>query len=129
MILKGLQGAYIAATNNSYVGSMVELAGGENVVKVDTNENFVSWNTEAMIKLDPDIILLTAHGLPEMAMNMFSKEFTTNDIWKNFRAVEENNVYELVYENFGMSATLSWKEGYEDLLEIFYEDTYDSFIK
>ena len=30
-ILMGLPGSYIIATENSYVGSLVELAGGENV--------------------------------------------------------------------------------------------------
>lgn len=129
LVLMGLPGAYIAATNNSYVGSMVELAGGENVVKVDTNENYVSWNTEAMIALDPDLILLTAHGLPEMAMDMFAEEFVTNDIWKNFRAVEEGNVFALKYENFGMSATFGWKDGFSDLMEILYDTTYESFVK
>ena len=31
LILMGLPGSYIIATENSYVGSLVELAGGENV--------------------------------------------------------------------------------------------------
>lgn len=128
LVLMGLPGAYIGATPNSYVGSIVELAGATNVIQVDTNENFVSWNTEALIELDPDIILLTAHALPELSMNMFKTEFETNDIWKNFRAVEEGKVYSLTQESFGMSATFSWKEGFEELMEIFYEGTYDSFI-
>ena len=29
MILMGLPGSYVIATNNSYVGSLVEMAGGE----------------------------------------------------------------------------------------------------
>ena len=31
LILMGLPGSYIIATENSYVGSLVEMAGGENV--------------------------------------------------------------------------------------------------
>jgi ABC-type Fe3+-citrate transport system substrate-binding protein len=53
-------------------------------IKVDTNENFVFWNTEEFIKLDPDIILLTEHGLEDLAMEMFNKEFSANGVWKNF---------------------------------------------
>ena len=34
MILMGLPGSYIIATPNSYVGSLVELAGGENVYSI-----------------------------------------------------------------------------------------------
>lgn len=128
LVLMGLPGAYIGCTTNSYVGSMVELAGGENVLAVDTEENFVSWNTEAMIALEPDIILLTAHAMPEMTMSMFETEFATNDIWKNFRAVEEGQVYALKYENFGMSATFGWKTGFSDLMDIFYGEGYEAFV-
>lgn len=128
MVLMGLPGAYIGCTDNSYVGSLVNLTGAENVIKVDDNLNFVSWNTEALIELDPDIILLTAHGLPDLAMEFFTKEFATNDIWKNFRAVEEGRVYALDYDKFGMSATFGWTDAFADLQEIFYGDTYESFI-
>ena len=54
------------------------------VVQVEDEMNFVSWNTEELLELDPDVILLTAHGLPDLAMEMFAEEFTTNDIWKHF---------------------------------------------
>ncbi|WP_317854446.1 heme ABC transporter substrate-binding protein IsdE [Chakrabartyella piscis] len=128
LVLMGLPGAYIACTPNSYVGSLVELAGAENVVQVDTIENFVSWNTEELLALDPDMILLTAHGLPDLAMEMFTDEFATNDIWKNFRAVEEYQVFALDYDTFGMSATFAWTKAFDDLTEIFYGDTYESFI-
>ncbi|MCT4542688.1 MAG: heme ABC transporter substrate-binding protein IsdE [Vallitalea sp.] len=129
LVLMGLPGAYIACTPNSYVGSLIELAGAENVIKIDTNENFVSWNTEELIKLDPDIILLTAHGLPDLAMEMFNKEFSTNDVWKNFRAVKEDKVYELNYDTFGMSATFEWENAFNDLTEIFYGDKPKSFLQ
>lgn len=128
LVLMGLPGAYIGCTTNSYVGSLVELAGAVNVIQVETEENFVSWNTEALLALDPDIILLTAHAMPELAMTMFATEFATNDIWKNFRAVEEGQVYALKYENFGMSATFGWKIGFADLMDIFYGQGYESFV-
>lgn len=126
LVLMGLPGAYIACTSNSYVGSLVELAGAENVVQ-DDHMNFVSWNTEELLALDPDIILLTAHGMPDLAMEMFEKEFSTNDIWQHFRAVQEHRVYQLDLKKFGMSCTFSWPEALEDLKEILYEKTYKSF--
>lgn len=129
LVLMGLPGAYIQCTNNSYVGSLVELAGAINVVQVDTNENFVSWNTEALLELEPDIILLTAHGLPDLAMEMFAEEFSTNDIWKNFTAVQNNEVYQLDYDTFGMSATFDWDIALDDLREILYEDTYEAYTE
>ena len=66
MILMGLPGSYIIATPNSYVGSLVELAGGENVYS-DTDQEFLTVNTEDMKTKEPDIILRAAHALPDQA--------------------------------------------------------------
>lgn len=129
LTLMGLPGAYIGATDNSYVGSTVTLAGATNVIQVDTEENYVSWNTEELVALDPDIILLTAHGIPEMAMEMFADEFANNDVWKNFRAVQEGKVYQLEQTSFGMSATFGWRDGLYDLKEILYTGDYESFVE
>lgn len=127
LMLMGLPGSYIECTPNSYAGSLIELAGAENVVQVDTIENFVAWNTEELLDLDPDVILLTAHGLPDQAMEMFAEEFSTNDIWKHFRAVKENRVYQLDYELFGMSCTFEWPEALQVLREILYDGTYEAY--
>lgn len=128
LVLMGLPGTYIECTPNSYVGSLVELAGATSVVQVDDNMNFVAWNTEELLELDPDIILLTAHGLPDEAMEMFAEEFTTNDIWQHFRAVQEGRVYQLDYNLFGMSCTFDWPEALEVLREILYDGTYEAYV-
>ena len=60
----GLPGSYIIATENSYVGSLVEMAGGENVY-AGTDQEFLTVNTEDMKSKEPDMILCTAHALPE----------------------------------------------------------------
>lgn len=119
LILFGLPGLYMIATENSYVGSLVALAGGVNVF--DDPEAFLSVNTEALILKDPDIILRTSHALPEAVMAAFEQEFRDNDIWKHFRAVQEDRVYDLSHEIFGMSANLNYQEGLNQLREIFYE--------
>lgn len=120
LVLMGLPGAYIECTPNSYAGSLVELAGASSVVQ-DDFMNFVSWNTEELLALDPDYILLTAHGLPDLAMKMFAEEFAANDIWKHFRAVQEGHVYQLDYSLFGMSCTFDWPEALNALKDILYD--------
>jgi iron complex transport system substrate-binding protein len=121
LVLMGLPGAYVEATQNAYVGSLAELGGGVNVV-TDPAEDFVSWNTEDLLLLDPDIILRTAHALPDKVAEMFLKEFTENDIWSHFRAVKEGRVYDLDYRVFSMSANFRWPEAMKDLKEIYYGD-------
>lgn len=127
LMLMGLPGAYIECTPNSYCGSLIGVAGAESVVQVDDDMNFVSWNTEELLKLDPDYILLTVHGLPFDAMEMFAEEFKTNDIWQHFRAVQEGHVYELDYTLFGMSATFEWPKALNVLKEILYDGTYKAY--
>ena len=119
LILMGLPGSYVVATENSYVGSLAELAGAENVYG-GTNQQFITINTEDMLQKDPDIILRTAHALPEEVMEMFKKDFAENDIWKHFRAVKEGKVYDLDYKKFGMSAKFNYKEALNDLDKLFY---------
>ncbi|MDO5713609.1 MAG: heme ABC transporter substrate-binding protein IsdE [Tissierellia bacterium] len=119
LILMGLPGSYVVATENSYVGDLAEIAGAENVY-AGTDQQFITINTEDMLQKDPDIILRTAHALPEEVMEMFRKDFETNDIWKHFRAVKENKVYDLDYNKFGMSAKFTYPEALEDLGEILY---------
>lgn len=121
LILMGLPGSYIIATENSYVGSLVALAGGENVYEGSTEE-FLTVNTEDMKNKEPDIILRTAHALPDQVMEMFNEDFATNDIWKHFSAVKNNQVYDLTYEYFGMSANFSYPDALQELQEILYTD-------
>lgn len=119
LILMGLPGSYVVATDKSYVGSLVKLAGGENVYP-DDDQQFLTVNTEDMLEKDPDIILRTAHAMPDKVHQMFQDEFKNNDVWKHFRAVKENKVYDLNTKIFGMSANFSYKEALGDLEKVFY---------
>ena len=128
MILMGLPGSYIIATENSYVGSLVAMAGGENVY-AGTDQEFLTVNTEDMKTKEPDIILRTAHALPDQVVEMFKKDFETNDIWKHFQAVQEGQVYDLTYELFGMSATFRYPEALAELQPILYPESEEDMQK
>ena len=122
LILMGLPGSYIIATENSYVGSLVELAGGENVY-AGTDQEFLTVNTEDMKTKEPDIILRAAHALPDQVIEMFNEDFATNDIWQHFDAVKNGRVYDLTYELFGMSATFRYPEALAELQPILYPES------
>lgn len=120
LILMGLPGSYVVATESSYVGSLVKLAGGINVYGDGEGQDFLNVNTEDMLSKNPDIILRTSHAMPEQVAKMFSEEFENNDIWKHFDAVQNGEVYDLSNEKFGMSATFRYKEALDELLPILY---------
>jgi iron complex transport system substrate-binding protein len=124
LVLMGLPGSYLVATNKSYAGSLVELAGGVNVFPSD-EKDFLNVNPEEILNTDPDVIIRTAHGLPKEALKMFAKEFSENDIWKHFRAVQEGKVYDVDYMIFGMSATFEYPQALSDLEPMLYGDLYE----
>ena len=120
LVLMGLPGSYIIATDNSYVGSLVKLAGGTNVYGDGDGQEFLFANTEDMKTKEPDVILRAAHGLPEEARKMFAEEFSTNDIWQHFKAVQKGRVYDLDSSLFNMSANFSYEEALKALQPMLY---------
>lgn len=116
-------GFYLVATENSYVGNLVELAGGKNVYGKDTkgDENgFVTINPEDMVQKDPDKILVFAHYNEESAFEYMKQEFKTNSAWEYYDAVKNDEIYYLPSKYFGMSATLAWTDALDYLKPILY---------
>lgn len=122
LILMGLPGSYVVATESSYVGSLVKLAGGVNVYEDGDGQDFLNINPEDMVEKAPDIILRTSHALPEQVKKMFAEEFATNDIWKHFEAVQNARVYDLDNEKFGMSANFQYEEALKELETFLYQE-------
>ena len=56
----------MVATDKSYVGNLVELAGGQNIFS-NAATSFTTLNLEEIIKLNPDKILVMTHADPEVA--------------------------------------------------------------
>lgn len=123
LILMGLPGgSYLVATESSYVGDLVRLAGGTNVYGDGEGSDFVNVNAEDMLQKNPDIILRTSHAMSEEVMKNFETEFSENDIWSKFTAVQNNKVFNLDNNYFGMSANFNYQKGLEKLEGILYGD-------
>ncbi|PDX94728.1 heme ABC transporter substrate-binding protein IsdE [Bacillus thuringiensis] len=119
LILLGVPGSYLVATEHSYIGDLVKQLGGKNIVQGEQVE-YLASNTEYLKKADPDIILRAAHGMPDEVVKMFDKEFKTNDIWKHFAAVKNNRVYDLEERLFGTTGNLAAIEALDELKNMMY---------
>ncbi|WP_369380906.1 heme ABC transporter substrate-binding protein IsdE [Lysinibacillus fusiformis] len=119
LVLLGIPGSYLVATENSYAGDLVKRAGGINVMEGQDAE-YLSSNTEYLHNSNPDIILRLSHGMPDEVVKMFDEEFKTNDIWKHFEAVKNDKVYDLEEELFGTTSSLQVPQALGQLMEIFY---------
>lgn len=123
LILMGLPGgSYVVATESSYVGDLVKLAGGTNIYGDGDGKDFVNVSVEDMLKQNPNLILRTSHAMPEQVKEYFQQEFSNNETWQQFDAVKNNKVYDLNNEYFGMSANFNYQKGFEDLEGILYEN-------
>lgn len=78
----GQWGEYTAG-GNTFIGKMINLAGGINIAQDVTGWTF---SLESLIDSDPDIIIISKYN------NSFSK-FTTTEPYKSLRAVKENHIY------------------------------------
>lgn len=122
LILLGIPGSYLVASENSYIGDLVKKAGGINIAQGEDQPEYLASNTEYLHQSNPDIILRLAHGWPEKVVQMFNEEFKTNDIWKHFNAVKNDRVYDLEEPLFGTTANLQAPEALRQLIDIMYEN-------
>ncbi|MCM3709050.1 heme ABC transporter substrate-binding protein IsdE [Sporosarcina luteola] len=121
LILMGIPGSYLVATEQSYIGDLVKRAGGVNVITGEDVE-FISSNTEYLQQTNPDVILRAAHGMPEQVIQMFDEEFRSNDVWKHFDAVKNGRVYDLEETLFGTTGNLAAAEALDELLKMLHEE-------
>ena len=119
LILLGVPGSYLVATENSFIADLVKLAGGENIVQ-NENVEYLASNTEYLQQANPDVILRAAHGMPDEVVKMFNQEFATNDIWKHFSAVQNGRVYDLEESLFGTTANLAADQALDELQKMLY---------
>ena len=119
LILFGAPGSVMVSTDNSYVGNLVKIAGGNNIFESERS-SFIQVNMEEIIKRNPDKILIMTHAVPEEAKKTVEEEFA-KATWQQLDAIKNNKVYYLENGYFGMSANLKVIEALDKLGEILYE--------
>ena len=113
-------GVSMLATDESYVGNLVKMVGAKNIVS-DTTGPFVSYSNETLAKMNPDMILVMTHALPEQTQKEFAETIKTDTAWKNIGAVKEGKVVYLDSSKFGMSANLKVIDSLDELSKIIFE--------
>ena len=121
LLLFAAPGSTMIATSKSYIGSLVELVGGRNIVE-DNSTSFTTYNKEDLAMLNPDKILVMVHALPEETKAALEAEMASDSAWQNINAVKDGNVIYLDSEYFGMSAKLNVIEGLDILSDIVHGD-------
>ena len=113
LILFGAPGSVMVSTDNSYVGNLVKIAGGNNIFESESS-SFIQVNMEEIIKRNPDKILIMTHAVPDEAKKTVEEEFA-KATWQQLDAIKNNKVYYLENGYFGMSANLKVIEALDKL--------------
>lgn len=121
LVLFAAPGSTMIATTKSYIGSLVEIVGGKNIIE-ENSSSFVTYNKEDLALLNPDKILVMVHAMPEETKAALENEMATDASWQRINAVKEGKVVYLDSTYFGMSANLKVIEGLDILSEIVHSD-------
>ncbi len=124
-VLFGASENFMLATDSSYVGSLVEIVGGENITNqlgADVSSGYIQFSLEQIVEQNPDYILRFAHGNIEETKKSFDDFFAKNPAWSTLDAVKEGRVIDLDSSLFNVSANIRVKEAITTLGEIFYSN-------
>ena len=119
LVLFAAPGSTMIATSKSYIGSLVKIVGGKNIVE-DNSTSFTTYNKEDLAMLNPEKILVMVHAMPEETKAALEKEMSTDSAWQNIKAVKEGNVVYLDSTYFGMSANLKVIEALDMMHDLLY---------
>lgn len=124
LILFGTAQAFMFATKDSYVGDLVRILNGVNVIEnlniPQTMPGFVPFSIEQAVAQNPDVILRISHGNPAETLRLLQAEFRNNPIWQNVSAVKNNRVYDLESNLFDPNPGVAVIDALEELAKILY---------
>lgn len=113
LLLMGMPGgSFLVGTKHSYVGDLINQAGGH--VVGSGSSPFVSMNAEQVAQSQPTVIITMAHAMPDGVFKNFDSLFNQST-WQKVPAVKEGHVYRAEEPKFSMTANLNAPEAYQQI--------------
>lgn len=103
------EGGDFTATGDTFINTLIELAGGDNIAKDGTDW---SYSKESLLEADPDVIIVRQGE---------AEAFKTADQYKELTACKEGRVYEMNTNLFDRQGYRN-AEGVKELATILYPD-------
>jgi len=117
LLLMGMPGgSYLAGTKYSYVGNLIERAGGKVVTTSSAKSDYVQPNIEKITTEQPDVIITMAHAMEDSVFDSFKTEFSSAH-WQKMQAVKNKHVYQAKEPVFGMTASLNAPKAFKQIQE------------
>ncbi|PIC86166.1 ferrichrome ABC transporter substrate-binding protein [Sporosarcina sp. P20a] len=123
MLMIGTSDSFMVMNNQSYVGSLIDRLGAENIATtvLKAKDTYSPINMEDVVVADPDVILVLASGDHGASEEMFNKEVESNETWKQMSAYKNDNVHILDYEVFGVTSIKNAEKALTEISTYFYE--------
>lgn len=122
MLIIGTSESFMVMNEKSYLGSIVEKLGAENIATtvLDATDTYSPINMEDTVVADPDIIFVLASGDHGASEDMFQNEVDSNNVWKSLSAYENDQIHILDHDIFGVTSILNVERAMTEIADYFY---------
>lgn len=106
MLVMGTSDSFMVMNDKSYLGSLVERLGADNIAKsaLKTESTYSAINLEQIVATDPDMIFVLASGDHGANEDKFKQEVEKNSAWTQLSAYKNDKIYMLDYSTFGVTS-------------------------
>lgn len=106
MLVIGTSDSFMVMNHKSYLGSLVEKLGAENIAKtvLKAESTYSAIDLEQVVVADPDIIFVLASGDHGANKDKFNQEIAKNSAWTQLSAYKNDNIHMLDYSTFGVTS-------------------------
>lgn len=124
LLIIGTSDSFMVMGENSYVGSLIDKLGAENIATtvLNTTETYSPINMEDLVVADPDLIFVLASGDHGASEDMFAKEVEKNAVWKSLSAYQQDNIHMLKHDVFGVTSIVHVEEAMTGIADYFFTE-------
>lgn len=123
MFLFGSAESLMFMNENTFAGSLAHNLGAVNVVSevLEVKETYAPLNMESIVEVNPDVILLIAHGDPDAVAKTFEADVKKNGAWEKLNAFQNDRMQTLPYELFGSASLTKAIAAYQEMADALYD--------
>ncbi|MEQ6356446.1 ABC transporter substrate-binding protein [Lysinibacillus sp. M3] len=123
MLVIGTSDSFMVMNEKSYLGSLVERLGADNIAKsvLKAESTYSAMNLEDIVVADPDIIFVLASGDHGANEDKFKEEIEKNSAWKQLSAYKNDKIHMLDYSTFGVTSISNVETALTTIADYFYK--------
>ncbi|MFE3576017.1 ABC transporter substrate-binding protein [Lysinibacillus sp. NPDC059133] len=123
MLVIGTSDSFMVMNEKSYLGSLVERLGADNIAKsvLKAESTYSAMNLEDIVVADPDIIFVLASGDHGANEDKFKQEIEKNSAWKQLSAYKNDKIHMLDYSTFGVTSISNVETALTTIADNFYK--------